>query len=300
MQKVISARNHLEPGQEGQTRGRVTHPPLELRDMLSQVSVGKGCGGEGVTFAGLHHAAQSFVLCREVVRADAGAACTSATQGQGQSRGCYGLQAQGAQGEGAGQGCSPQPHDNMHISTDPTHLKAPDLPQALLYLSPPSVGPSRSSCKCAIKTPCSMRKQHMQLKFLKHPEIYWVYLLPSHLPVLIHSILEVSSVGQDQFLEQAIPHLLISFPNSFLKWIFLMCLITASPAALAPLSSMEPENGWAPGPGEQRQPAGLLARCSLSYLSRICPPGYARAAKEPYLEPSVSCSWSSSLVFLCT
>lgn len=57
----------------------------------------------------------------------------------------------------------------------------------------------------------------MQLKFLKHPEIYWVYLLPSHLPVLIHSILEVSSVGQDQFLEQAIPHLLISFPNSFLK-----------------------------------------------------------------------------------
>lgn len=96
MQKGILARNHLVPGQEGQTREGLTHPPLELRGMLSRVSVGKGCSGEGVTFAGLRHAVQSFMLCREVVRADAGAARASAGQYQGQSRGCCGLQAQGA------------------------------------------------------------------------------------------------------------------------------------------------------------------------------------------------------------
>lgn len=37
----------------------------------------------------------------------------------------------------------------------------------------------------------------------------------------------------------------------------------------------------------------------VHYPTFLCPLGYARAAKEPYLEPSVSCSWSSSLVFLC-
>lgn len=69
------------------------HPPLvEPRGMLSQGSVGKGCGGEGVSFPSLRHAAQSLMLRRAVVRTDPGMTRASC--------------------------------DNMHISTDPTHLKA--------------------------------------------------------------------------------------------------------------------------------------------------------------------------------
>lgn len=40
-QKVRPVRSHSEPGQESQTGGRLTHPPLELRGMLNQDSVGK-------------------------------------------------------------------------------------------------------------------------------------------------------------------------------------------------------------------------------------------------------------------
>ena len=38
---------------------------------------GEGLRGEGVTFSGIPHAAQSFLLCREVLRADTGAAHAS-------------------------------------------------------------------------------------------------------------------------------------------------------------------------------------------------------------------------------
>ena len=102
-QKVRPGRGHSEWGQEGQAGGQLTHPPLgELRGLLSQGSVGQGCSGEGVPFPSLPHAAQSFLLCREVLRVDAGAA--HARQCQGQARGWRELQAHGTWGGGAGEG----------------------------------------------------------------------------------------------------------------------------------------------------------------------------------------------------
>ena len=44
--------------------------------------------------------------------------------------------------------------ENMHMSTDSTHLKAPDLPQTLLYLTPPSARSLGLPCNCAMKVPC--------------------------------------------------------------------------------------------------------------------------------------------------
>lgn len=131
-------------GGRGQAGGKLTHPPLgELRGSLSQGRVGKGCGGEGVTFSGIPHAAQSFLLCREVLRVDASAIHGSA-----------GVNSKLRVHREVGMGKGVWSSENMHISTDSTHLKAPDLPQTLLYLTPSFVRALASPCKCAMMMPC--------------------------------------------------------------------------------------------------------------------------------------------------
>ena len=96
-----------------------------------------------MTFSGIPHAAQSFMLCREVLRVNAGATRDSA-----------GVSSKLRVHREVGLGSSVWPRENMHISTDSTHLKSLDLPQTLLYLTPPSARPLASPCKCAMKVPC--------------------------------------------------------------------------------------------------------------------------------------------------
>ena len=96
-----------------------------------------------MTFSGIPHAAQSFLLCREVLRVDASAIHGSA-----------GVNSKLSVHREVGMGKGVWSSENMHISTDSTHLKAPDLPQTLLYLTPSFVRALASPCKCAMMMPC--------------------------------------------------------------------------------------------------------------------------------------------------
>lgn len=108
MRKVRSGREHFEPGQEGQAGRWLPHLPLvKLRGMLSQGRVGKGCGGEGVTFPDLRHAAQSFMLGREVVGADAGMTRDSARAVPGPEQGLVCAPSSGCMGSGLTKGALP-------------------------------------------------------------------------------------------------------------------------------------------------------------------------------------------------
>ena len=137
-------------GRGGRQEAQLTHPPLgELRGSLSQGRVGKGCDGEGVTFSGIPHAAQSFLLCGEVLRVDASAI-----------HGSTGVNSKLRVHREVGMGKGVWSSENMHMSTDSTHLKAPDLPQTLLYLTPPSARPLGLPCNCAMKVPCRCERTY--------------------------------------------------------------------------------------------------------------------------------------------
>ena len=111
--------------------------------------MGKGCGGEGVTFSGIPHAAQSFLLCRQVLRVGARAIHGSA-----------GVNSKLRVHREVGMGKGVWPSDNVHVSTDSTRLKAPDLPQTLLYLTPPSARPLGLPCNWAMKVPCRCQRTY--------------------------------------------------------------------------------------------------------------------------------------------
>ena len=137
-------------GGRGRQEAQLTHPPLgDLRGSLSQGRVGKGCGGEGVTFAGIPHAAQFFLLCRQVLRVGARAIHGSA-----------GVNSKLRVHREVGMGKGVWPSDNVHVSTDSTRLKAPDLPQTLLYLTPPSARPLGLPCNWAMKVPCRCERTY--------------------------------------------------------------------------------------------------------------------------------------------
>lgn len=133
-----AGRGYFEQEQEGQAGGQLTHLPVrELRHLLSQRSVGKGS-----TFrSGLHalqSASQSKCKCK----------CNSyLCPGSAPSSGCN-------REVGLGKGALPSLMTNIHIFTDPTHVKAPDLTQTLLYVTPPSARLLASPYKCAMKAPC--------------------------------------------------------------------------------------------------------------------------------------------------
>lgn len=103
--------------------------------------MGKGCSEEVVIFP-----AQAFMLYREVLRASA-SATHAFCLGSAPSSRCY-------REVGLGKGVLPGFMTNIYIFTDPIRVKAPDLTQTLLYVTPPSARLLASTCKCAMKTLC--------------------------------------------------------------------------------------------------------------------------------------------------
>ena len=100
-----------------------------------------------MTFSGIPHAAQSFLLCRQVLRVGA-----RAIHGSAGVNSKLRVHREVEMGKGVWSS------ENVHVSTDSTRLKAPDLPQTLLYLTPSFVRALASLCKCAMMMPCSCER----------------------------------------------------------------------------------------------------------------------------------------------
>lgn len=148
-----AGRGYFEQEREGQTGGQLTHLPVrERRHLLSQCSVGKGCSGEGVIFP--LRPSCSAERFSEQVQVQLIPLCP----GSAPSSGCN-------REVGLGKGTLPSLMTNIHIFTDPTHVKAPDLTQTLLYVTPPSARLLASPCKCAMKAPCRCEITTHQLHF---------------------------------------------------------------------------------------------------------------------------------------
>lgn len=131
MQKVRPGKGDLEQRQEGASR-RAAHASSirRMQRFTEPGRCGEGLWWGGTTFSGIPHAAQTFMLCIEVPRADAGATHASA-----------GVSPKLRVHREVGLGKSVLPHKSMHIATHSTHLKALDLPQILFYLTPLSTKP---------------------------------------------------------------------------------------------------------------------------------------------------------------
>ena len=102
-----------------------------------------------MTFAGIPHAAQFFLLCRQVLRVGA-----RAIHGSAGVNSKLRVHREVEMGKGVWSS------ENVHVSTDSTRLKAPDLPQTLLYLTPPSARPLGLPCNWAMKVPCRCERTY--------------------------------------------------------------------------------------------------------------------------------------------
>lgn len=85
MQKVRPGKGDLEQRQEGASR-RAAHASSirRMQRFTEPGRCGEGLWWGGTTFSGIPHAAQTFMLCTEVLRADKGAAHASAQVQLGQ------------------------------------------------------------------------------------------------------------------------------------------------------------------------------------------------------------------------